>query len=96
MKLDQPCTRCKRAEVEAPLKRDLDKQPILVKCGFCGKYSRYNVAYHNDGTTGYWLSKWGRGNGDFVLVRRWVRRDQAGFTSLEHRQALDNFRKRTV
>lgn len=54
--LEEKCPRCKKALVIPPLKMELEKDIILVKCGGCKKSSRYNINF--DGT--YWLSKWGR------------------------------------
>lgn len=89
MYLDIKCTRCGRTQVRQPLKKDLQKPIILVRCDFCGKYSRYNLVNHQDGSNGYYLSKWGRGKDDIVKVRRGLRRDQIHFTSAEIRYALD-------
>ena len=91
--LSQPCTRCNRLAVNPPTKADLDKPLILVTCASCGKKSRYNVSDRADGTQGYWLSKWGRGDGeDLVLVRRWIPRRYKNLSSLEIRLALEMYK----
>lgn len=58
--LEEKCPRCKKALVIPPLKIELEKDIILVKCGGCKKSSRYNVVSHFDKPNGYKLSKWGR------------------------------------
>ena len=57
--LDKACTRCDEKTVIPPLKKELGRQPILVKCDSCGKFSRFKVIRKNDNSTSYELRLWG-------------------------------------
>lgn len=92
--LDKPCTRCGKRTVTPPLKADLAKPRILVPCDSCGKYSRYNIQDHVDGTLGYWLSAWGRratGN-DYVRKTVFIKKEQATWSTGKIRRALDSYK----
>ena len=88
--LEKPCTRCQSVTVNRPTKDELKKKRILVACDTCWKCSRYNTVAHVDGSSAYFLSKWGRGDGgDLVRVPRWIQRKYKNLSSLEIRLALD-------
>src|SRR5262245_10789842 len=89
--LDSPCTRCRESCVVPPRKADLSKARILVRCANCKKYSRYNIVYHTDGTQGYYLSKWGRGEPGVVLIlqKRRIQNYHTKLSDAQIRHALD-------
>jgi hypothetical protein len=91
--LEKPCTRCRDRTVIPPLKIDLDKPIILVKCQSCKKTSRYNVVDTKDGQT-YYLSPVGRKGRGYVRQSWWVPVEYAGMSADEHRAALDSWHNR--
>ena len=95
--LSKSCTRCGNKMVVPPSNGEIENRIILVKCDFCNKKSRYNIVSHVDGSKGYYLSKWGRGNGeDLILVRRWISRMHKNLSSEQIRIALDKVYRKSV
>ncbi len=86
--LDQACKRCGKKMVIPPLVKDLKKQPVLVVCDGCERYSRYNV-----GSSGhYWLSKWGRSKMplEYIQKKRSVSFSDAEMTKMRKKGRTPN------